>query len=92
MLVLLYALCINAPEGCQLGTHTNETAYPLGPYASAHTQIHAQPDKATRYVLHPAGDVAKSFFNPSLGTRCVSLFYQTVCLSTRQQRACVRCE
>ena len=33
--------CINAPEGCQRGTHTNETAYPLGTYASVHTQTHS---------------------------------------------------
>ena len=32
---------INAPEGCQRGTHTNETAYPLGTYASVHTQTHS---------------------------------------------------
>ena len=34
-------MCINAPEGCQRGTHTNETAYPLGTYASVHTQTHS---------------------------------------------------
>ena len=46
MLVLFYALCINAPEGCQRGTHTNETAYPLGTYAKVYTHKHtAQPDK-----------------------------------------------
>ena len=38
----LLLLCINAPEGCQHkdGTHTR-TAYPLGTYASVHTQTHS---------------------------------------------------
>ena len=32
-----FLICINAPEGCQRGTHTNETAYPLGVYTHKHT-------------------------------------------------------
>ena len=49
-------MCVNAPEGCQHGTHTNGTAYPLGSYASVHTQAHSaaaaamctQPDARAR--------------------------------------------
>ena len=40
-------ICINAPEGCQRGTHTNETAYPLGTYASVHTQTHSSARQGT---------------------------------------------
>ena len=33
VLISFENIYIYAPEGCQHGTHTNETAYPLGTYA-----------------------------------------------------------
>ena len=39
-----YAL-INAPEGCQHGTHTNGTAYTRGTYSRVHTQTHTDTNK-----------------------------------------------
>ena len=43
-------LSVLAPEGCQRGTHTNETAYPLGTYASVHTQTHSSARQSTRSI------------------------------------------
>ena len=40
------AICINAPEGCQHGTHTNETAYPPGTYAGVHTNTQLSPSNS----------------------------------------------
>jgi hypothetical protein len=37
-------MCINAPEGCQRGTHTNGTAYPLPPHEVL-TQVHTHKHK-----------------------------------------------
>ena len=48
-------ICINAPEGCQRGTHTNETAYPLGTYASVHTQTHSSARQSTMRAHAVAG-------------------------------------
>ena len=46
---------IDAPEGCQRGTHTNETAYPLGTYASVHTQTHSSARHSTMRAHAVAG-------------------------------------
>eukprot|EP00964_Phaeocystis_antarctica_P023582 scaffold13164_cov66-Phaeocystis_antarctica.AAC.4 len=55
-------MCINAPEGCQRGTHTNETAYPLGTYASVHTQTHssARQMRRIKYVSDAVTPTAAS--------------------------------
>ena len=44
-LLLKTCLCINAPEGCQHGTHTNGTAYTRGTYSRVHTQTHTNTNK-----------------------------------------------
>jgi hypothetical protein len=38
-------ICINAPEGCRHGTHTNGTAYIRGTYSRVHTQTHTNTHK-----------------------------------------------
>jgi hypothetical protein len=38
-------ICINAPEGCRHGTHTNGTAYIRGTYSRVHTQTHTNTNK-----------------------------------------------
>ena len=40
-------ICINAPEGCRHGTHTNGTAYIRGTYSRVHTQTHTNTNKHT---------------------------------------------
>ena len=50
---------INAPEGCQRGTHTNEAAYPLGTYARVHTQTHSSARQSTmRSICDRASSIA----------------------------------
>ena len=61
----IYSLCINAPEGCQRGTHTNWTAYSLPTYTYlptrylrkyTHTITSAEfaPPQARAAALRPA--------------------------------------
>jgi hypothetical protein len=38
-------ICINAPEGCRHGTHTNGTANIRGTYSRVHTQTHTNTNK-----------------------------------------------
>ena len=42
-------ICINAPEGCRHGTHTNGTAYIRGTYSRVHTQTHTNTNKHTTW-------------------------------------------
>jgi hypothetical protein len=42
-------ICINAPEGCRHGTHTNETAYIRGTYSRVHTHTNTNTNKHTTW-------------------------------------------
>ena len=76
---------INAPQGCQRGTHTNETAYPLGTCASEHTQTHSSARQSTMSAHAVAGA------SPPPPASCISVAIShadAMCSATERRCAC----